>query len=127
MHTSIDQERYELLMIDYQITEIARLDAVLRDNGVADTGLRKRICSQFAASNGWFLDQGWLEGGAAGRFWPELAFSTRPQDPEAGLGDISELVLPEYASSFHEYVPGAIEYYFDEHHETLGNIRTGNS
>jgi hypothetical protein len=124
MKVILDDERYELLMLDYQITEIARLNEVLKQNGIKDPALRAGICAEFADANGAFLDQGWLEGEAPGRYWPELVFSKRPRDPGEGLGGIQELVLPGYASNFHEYVSGAIEFYFEENKETIGEIRT---
>ena len=40
---------------------------------------------------------------------------------------MEELIVPEYASNFHEYVDGAIEYYFDERGESLGDIQVGSA
>jgi hypothetical protein len=126
MKITVDDELYESLMAAYQITEIARLNEVLKRHGVGDTALRERICAEFADANGVSMDRGWLEPTAdAARFWPELTFSRRTLDPEEGLGAMEELVLPEYASNFHDYVQGAIEYYFEEHAQTLGEIRAG--
>ncbi|MES2951683.1 MAG: hypothetical protein V4858_24410 [Pseudomonadota bacterium] len=120
-----DEARYELLMLDYQVSEIARLNEVLRRNGIADKTLRQAICGEFADANGSFLDQGWLYKDGTEPHFPELLFSKRPLDLGEGLGHMQELVVPEYASNFHDYVSGAIEYYFDENHESLGSIQTG--
>ena len=61
MKLTIDDELYEILMIDYQITEVARLNQILLQNGIDDPALRARICTGFADSNGSYLDQGWLD------------------------------------------------------------------
>lgn len=128
MKITVDDERYEALMIDYQITEVARLNEVLKRHGIADPAARQSICAEFSDANGSFLDQGWLQRPSMpDHYWPELVFSTRPLDPQEGLGKIEELLLPEYASNFHEYVPGAIEYYFEENRESLGSIRVGDA
>ncbi len=124
MKVTVDDDLYEPLVIDYQITEIARLSEVLRKNGIDDAKKRRAICAEFAESNGTFLDQGWLSG-EAGKHFIELHFSTREVDSEGGLGDVVELVVPEYASNFHEYVSGGVEYYFDEESEGLGDIAVG--
>ncbi len=125
MKVTRDEEIYELAMIDFQLSEIARLDEVLSRNGIQDRKVRMSICSEFADSNGTFLDQGWLEGEAPGRWWPELLFSRRELEPEEGMGDMEELLAPEYASNFHEYASGAIDVYFEENNEGLGPLRTG--
>lgn len=128
MKLTTDEERYEALMIDYQIVELARLNEVLRRHGISDASLRQRICAEFMDSSGSFLDQGWLaSAGTSERYWPELVFSRRELDPAEGLGEAEELIVPEYASNFHDYVQGALEYYFDEHGETLGPIQTGSA
>lgn len=127
MQLTQDDDLYELLMIDYQVSEVDRLNKVLVANGLSDPKVRARICSEFAHTNGWFMDQGWLEGEAPGRYWPELTFSKRSIHPKDGLGSIEELVAPSYASSFHEYAAGAIDVYFSENGETLGTIRTGDA
>ena len=125
MKITVDEEQYELLMIDYQITEISRLNQVLKNHGIDDQGLRRAICGEFADSNGSFCDRGWLNGEAQGRFWPELLFSRRVLDSAEGLSHMEELIIPEYASNFHEYVTSAIEYYFDESEESLTGIQVG--
>lgn len=122
-----DDELYELLMIDYQISEVDRLNRVLAKHGLTDSTIRAKICSEFAHTNGWFMDQGWLEGEAPGRYWPELVFSKRSLHPEDGLGDIEELVVPSYASNLQEYAAASIDFYFHESNETLGAIRTGDA
>ena len=127
MKVTRDDELYELLMIDYQVSEIDRLNVVLLKHGLADSALRAKICSDFAHTNGWFLDQGWLEGEAPGRYWPELGFSKRSLHTEDGLGDIEELVVPSYASNLQEYATTSIDSYFHESNETLGAIRTGDA
>ncbi len=126
MKITTDDELYESLMAAYQITEIARLNEVLKRHGIIDAALRERICAEFADANGVFMDRGWLEAAAgADRFWPELTFSRRTLDPDDGLGDMEELLLPEYASNFHDYAQGAIEYYFEENSQSLGDIQAG--
>ena len=128
MKITTDDERYEALMIDYQITELARLNNVLKRHGIDDLSIRRGICAEFADASGSFLDQGWMRSTAdPERYWPELLFSKRALDPCEGLGKMDELVLPDYGSNFHEYVPGAIEYYFDKHQESLGDIQAGDA
>jgi len=120
VNVTVDDDRYELMMIDYQLTQIAHLNEVLKRNGV-DQGLRRSICSEFADSHGSFLDCGSFSG-EAGERWPEVVFSIRTLDPQEGLGPMEEAVFPEYASNFHEYASGAVDTYFDENNETLGDI-----
>ena len=40
----------------------------------------RSVAVEFADLNGSFFDQGWLEGEAEGRFWPEITFSRRTID-----------------------------------------------
>lgn len=127
MQINQDNDLYELLMIDHQVSEVDRLNRVLLANGLADRTIRAKICSEFAHTNGWFMDQGWLEGEAPGRYWPELTFSKRRVHPEEGVGGVEELVAPRYASNLQEYAAAAIDVYFGENGETLGTIRTGDA
>lgn len=126
MDLEVDDEAYELAMIDYQMTEIARLNEVLRRHGIDDVAARRRICAEFADASGSFLDRGWMQRGGDGpRLWPLLAFATRTLDADEGLGDAESLLLPSYASNFHEYVDGAVDSYFDEQSEQIGDLETG--
>jgi hypothetical protein len=126
MKITVDGEQYESLMLAYQVTEIARLNEVLQRNGLSNAALRQRICAEFADANGTFLDQGWLQADAGSeRYWPELLFSKRTLDPEEGLGNMEEVLVPEYASNFHECVSGNIHYYFEEQKQALGDIGVG--
>lgn len=122
----VDDERYEQMMAEYQLSEIDRLNKVLLRFGVTDQRLRSKICAAFADTSGTALDQGWIEG-EHGRHWPILAFSVRSLDKEEGLGPIEELIVPGYASSLHEYVSGSIHQYFEENNESLGSLKVGDA
>jgi hypothetical protein len=56
METIEDPLNYARLVAEYQLLEMARLNKYLRKHGVADRGVRYRICSDFFFGHGLLLD-----------------------------------------------------------------------
>ena len=118
---NVDEEAYEEAMIDYQLVVIDILNKALIENGIEDAELRQNICSSFDSRQSPLLDQGWLKG-ATEKVFPEVVFSKRTFCQDEGLLDMEEVILPEYASNFHEYGAGSLEEYFGESDQKLSNL-----
>src|SRR5437870_4872221 len=56
METVKDPE-YGMMVETYQLLEIARLNRTLKEHGIADQGVRARICLYYFSGSGLFLDQ----------------------------------------------------------------------
>lgn len=110
--------------LTYQVIEIARLNEVLKENGISDKALRKEICGDYTFGFGDFLDEGYFK--VEGKqVFPEMCFSERPIDADKySAGDIEKLHLPSAMSSFHEAAFGNLDYYFEDNNESLADIKT---
>jgi len=118
----VREDEYEDMAATYQCLEIARLNEILKKNGIADVVLRRTICREYIFENGSFLDSGWLMSGDQ-TVWPELCFAARQSK---GDGPVQTLNVTSESFSFHEYAGGDITWYFDEHGESIDEIEHGN-
>ena len=110
-------DEYEQTAAVYQCLEIARLNEILKEQGIESTEARQAICKKYFFSSGSFLDSGWFK--SEGKtFWPEMGFAERELDAVEGLGEIETLHLADYFS-YHEYAGGDIYWYFTEHNEDV--------
>jgi len=72
-------DSFEEMAATYQVIEIARLNAVLKEHNLSDE-VRREICTAYFFDSGVFLDCGWLN--VSGKqVWPTLCFAERPLDP----------------------------------------------
>lgn len=125
-------DKYETMMAEYQIIEIAKLNEILKANGIDNKNIRENICSSYFDQQGSFLDHGsfdcsiikFSEEGletSIERIYPEVVFSKRNINEEGALGNIEELIIPEYASNFQEYASSNSDQYFNENNETINS------
>ncbi len=101
-----------------------RLNTVLRNNGISDSGQREEICAQFMFGLSYDLDSGWFQDDET-RFFPKVCFLERAKPKEdENLGKVKVIHLPNEASSLHEYAFGVVSDYF-ESESVDSSVRTG--
>jgi hypothetical protein len=118
----VNGDLHDPLTATYQTLEVARLNRTLKECGLNDGKLRRRICEQYFFDSGYFLDSCWLaEEGR--KFRPGIYFS----EVDRGNREIGTALLPEpsVGTMFHEYAHGAAAWLFDEHNEDASEIQTG--
>lgn len=121
----VKEDSYEEIAATYQCLEIARLNEVLKKNGIDDKDLREKICGEFIFNSGNFIDSGFFVSEDV-KVHPEICFSERKFDENEGLGEIETLHIPSDYFAFHEYAFGDIGWYFEEHNESVAEIIQGN-
>ena len=120
----VESDLHDSLVATYQTLEVARLNEVLKENGVNDTELRRTLCESYFFSSGYFLDSCWFA---------DLGYRVRPKVvfevfDEAGKS-IEKTLLPnpETGTAWHEYAHGAAAWLFDDHAEDASEIVTGDA
>ncbi len=115
--TSLDADEFAAT---YQSLEVARLNQVLKTNGISKA-VRRKICEDYFFDQGVFLDDGWFQENGI-RVGPVVAFATRDRD-----GDIKHLHLPDpkIGTMYHEYAHGAVAWLFDDKKEDASEIKVG--
>lgn len=120
----VKENSYEETAATYQCLEIARLNEILKKNGLEDVKLREKICGEFIFNSGNFIDSGYFLSEGK-RYYPEICFSERSYDESEGLGGIEKLHIPSDYFAFHEYAFGDIGWYFEEHNQSVDEIEHG--
>ena len=120
----IKENTYEEIDATYQCLEIARLNEVLKQNGIEDVKLREKICGEFIFNSGNFVDSGYYISEGI-KVYPEICFSERSYNEDEGLGEVKELHIPSDYFAFHEHAFGNLGWYFEEHNESIDEIETG--
>ncbi|PIF91766.1 hypothetical protein CLU86_2701 [Acidovorax sp. 62] len=102
-----------------------RLNAALRENGIASSEQRQEICAQFMFSQAYELDAGWFQEENV-RYFPKLCFLERAKPTEdENLGAVNVVHIPSEASSWHEYAHGVVSDYFESGESLDPPVRTG--
>jgi len=113
---------HDSLTATYQTLELARLNETLKQSGISDAPLRRKICENYFFGSGRFLDSGWFSDQGA-RFRVGIYFSQL--DNKAKCDGTVFLPDPEIGTMFHEYAHGAAAWLFDDHAEDASEIETG--
>ena len=119
---AIEGDLHDPLTATYQTLEMDRLNRTLKDCGIVDVALRRRVCEQYFFAAGYFLDDCWFvqEGR---RFRPGVYFSEiDDKNRETGSALFPD---PAIGTMFHEYAHGAAAWLFDDHGENADEIETG--
>jgi hypothetical protein len=120
----IEGDIHDSLVATYQTLEMARLNDALKECGVADPCLRRRICETYFFQSGYFLDGGWFAD-QGGRFRPGVYFAElSDQDVPAVRTFLPD---PAVGTMFHEYAHGAAAWLFDDHGEDVSEIEVGDT
>src|SRR5438874_8624389 len=118
----VQGEKHDPLSATYQTLEVARLNDALKDCGITDGELRRRICETYFFSAGYFLDSCWFAD-QGGRYRPGIYF--------AEFSPTGEPVIytPDHSigTMLHEYAHGAAAWLFDDHGEDASEIETGDA
>lgn len=130
LHDEADTlEVTDQLLIDFVIVQIDHLNKVLLENGIADKEVRRKICYGFFYYFSYFIDAGWIKKNDK-KFFPLVCLAERKEVGEeykgtGFLGEIELLHVPTDATSQNEYYGGNIDYYFDDIHENVSEIKIG--
>lgn len=118
----VEGDTHDALAATYQGVELARLNESLKECGVADRRLRRRICEAYFFDSGRFLDGGWFaEDGR--RYRPGLYF----EEVDAAGRPTGTAHLPDPAggTALHEYAHGAAIWHFDDNAESATAVEVG--
>lgn len=121
---TLRSDEYEEMASTFQCLQIDALNSVLSANGVSDPDVRMRICEEYACRIGVLFDQQWFESQgkilAASIIFIDLATCEESDPMEPG-----DVYLQSEGFSFEEYSFGNAAYYFEEHNETIPDLRFG--
>ena len=120
---TIRDDIHDKLVATYQSLEASILNAALKESGVADAEVRRKIIGTFLFQQGVLLDQGWFKEEGA-KHYPGVFFSSHPH-PDIDAAKIT-LPGPQYGTNFHDYAYGAADWALEN--EDGGDvIETGNA
>ena len=120
----IRDDAYEEMAATYQCIQIDELNNALKDNGIEDVAVRRKICERFLFAMGNFHDQYWFETEGK-RVHPLLCFSSQFLNVDSDVNAIGDVYTPSELFAFHEYAFGNNVYYFEEHNEDVSDINMG--
>ena len=118
-----DDERYEDWAATFQTVQADLVNEILKENGVEDAGLRKRICGSIVFRLGDFLDQCWFKHDGT-KVYPVLCYSDASPQDEEERGVERTLFPPTEDFDYHEYAWGTVGSYFDDLKER-SDVETG--
>ena len=120
----IEGDAHDPLVATYQTLELARLNEALKEGGILNPEIRRKVCETYFFNSGYFLDGCWFaEEGR--RFRPGVYFAEIDDDDQP----TGKVILPDPAvgTMFHEYAHGAAAWLFDDHNEDASEIEVGDS
>jgi hypothetical protein len=95
----ISGDKHDPLTATYQTLELSRLNAALKECGVADAALRRKICETYFFDLGYFLDGCWFKE-EGDRFRPGIYFEEiNENDQPTGRVYLPD---PNIGTMFHE-------------------------
>jgi len=120
----VEGDKHDPLTATYQTLELARLNDALKQCGVNDAQLRRRICETYFFDSGYFLDGCWfVEEGT--RFRPGIYFAElNEEDRPTGKVYLPD---PDIGTMFHEYAHRAAAWLFEDHYEDVSEIEVGDA
>jgi len=118
----VDGDQHDPLCATYQMLEMGRLNATLKECGVLDSAVRRAVCATYFFNAGYFLDNCWV-GGTGRRFRVGLYFA----ELDGQNSPTGTVVLPDpaFGTVFHEYAHGAAAGLFEDNEESVDNIECG--
>ena len=117
-------DAYEEMASTYQCLQIDALNNALKENGVDDVALRRKVCEQFTFAMGNLHDQHWFDSEGQ-RVHPLLCFSPRFLNTDTDVTQLGDVYAPSDMYAFHEYAFGNNAWYFDEQNEDASEIQHG--
>jgi hypothetical protein len=115
-------ELHDPLCSTYQTLEIARLNDALKEAGITDKGVRRKVCEIYFFNAGYFVDSCWFSEKGR-RFRPGVCFTEI--DNQGRETERTFLADPHFGTALHEYVHGALAWLFDDRHEDVSEIEAG--
>ncbi|MBC8352430.1 MAG: hypothetical protein H8E66_10610 [Planctomycetes bacterium] len=120
----IRDDAYEEMGSAYQCIQINNLNGALKDHGISDAAVRRKICEQFVFAMGNFHDQYWFESEGQ-RVYPLLCFSPRLLNVYSDVNQLGDVFAPSDMFAYREYAFGNNSWYFDDHNEDASEIPLG--
>lgn len=107
---------YEDIASTFQCIEVFELDEALKDCGIEDKELRKKICSRYFFGIGNFHDQYWFKVEDK-KFHPLLCFSETFLDTNTDETKLGNVYSKSKSFEFHWYSSSAVDDHYDENSE----------
>jgi hypothetical protein len=107
---------YEEIAATFQSVEVFELDEALKDCGIEDIELRKKICERYFFAIGNFHDQYWFKIQDK-KFYPTLCFSETFLDTITDETKLGTIYAKSDCFEFHSYSGGTVDEHFDENSE----------
>ncbi len=120
----VRDDAYEEMAATYQVVQMAVLNDILKDCGIKQKKVRRRICEQFAFGMGNFHDQYWFKVNGK-KVYPLLCFSKKFLNVDTKIDELGTVFAPSSGFAFHEYAFGDAVSYFDENKEIASDIEMG--
>jgi hypothetical protein len=120
----VRDDAYEEVAATYQLIQVFTLNEVLKVGGITSIKTRRKICEQFAFAMGNFHDQYWFKSGDQ-KYYPLLCFSEKFLNTDTKVAALGKVLAPSSFFAFHEYVSGAIHWYFTQSKEDASEIEAG--
>jgi hypothetical protein len=108
----VRDDAYEDMASAYQCLLIATLDQTLRENGIADTSLRQKVCGDYFFAVGNLHDQGWFKP-SKDLVYPILCFSKTFLNIDTNVEELGTLYACSKYFSYHEYAFGNVDAVFE--------------
>jgi hypothetical protein len=106
----------------FQAIDVARLNRVLTDSGIADEAVRRKVLENYFFEAGHFLDNGWFEVEGK-RFAPGVYFEEISTAGErTGKCFLPD---PKLGALFHDFAHGTVDVLLDPASGVSFNIPTG--
>ncbi len=121
----VEGDQHDRLVATYQTLEIARLNDALKECGITDRELRRKVCESYFFSSGYFLDGCWFADEDGTRFRPGVYFAEIDEDDQ--LTGTLFLPDPSFGTVFHEYAHGATGWFFEDRNEQITDIEVGDA
>lgn len=118
----IEGDRHDPLSATYQTIEVSRLNDTLKQCGIDDVELRRKICESYFFDSGYFLDSCWFQD--EGHRYRAGVYFVKLDDQNQSSGELL-LPDPEVGTMFHEYAHGASAWLFEDKSEDVSEIETG--
>jgi len=104
---------YEEIAATFQWVEVFELDEALKDCGIEDKALRRKIAERYFFAIGNFHDQYWFKANGK-KYYPMLCFSENFLDTTTDVTKLGTVYAKSDYFEFHQSSGGTADIYFDE-------------
>lgn len=109
----VKEDIYEEIATAFQSVEVFELDEALKDCGIENEELRRKICDRYFFAIGNFHDQYWFKAKNK-RFYPMLCFSETFLDTDTNENELGAIYVKSDYFELHANSGGTVDEHFDE-------------